>query len=90
MRRTGTPPNGYFSGFEITIPAPTGHGHAVSRSRSKSTVPPSSQSFITFEWDSDSSHHFTGQKSCYLPDTFVSKRMRVRVASGKIHYAEGY
>ena len=41
MRRTtGTPPNGYFSGFEINIPAPPiGHdGHAVSRSRVKSMI----------------------------------------------------
>jgi hypothetical protein len=29
-------------------------------------------------------------KSYFLPETFVEKRMRVRVASGKIHYAEGY
>ena len=49
-----------------------------------------SLSVIEFEWDSDSSHHFTGIKSYFLPNTFVSKRMRVRVASGKIHYAEGY
>lgn len=90
MRRTGTPPNGYFSGFEINFSAQTGHGNAVSQSRIKSMTMSVSPSLIKFEWDSDSSHHFTGIKSYFLPKTFVSKRMIVRVASGKIHYAEGY
>ena len=90
MRRTRTPPNGSFSGFEINFAAPTGQGHAVRVSRIKPMATSGSPTMIEFEWDSDSSHHFTGIKSYYLPDTFVSKRMRVRVASGKIHYAEGY
>jgi len=90
MRRTGSPPNGYFSGFEINFGPPTGHGHAVSHSKLKSMSKSKSPSVIAFEWDSDSSHHLTGIKSYFSPDTFVSKRMKVRVASGKIHYAEGY
>jgi len=90
MRRTGNPPNGYFSGFEINFSAQTGHGNAVSQSRNKSMTMSVSPSLIKFEWDSDSSHHFTGIKSYFLPNTFVSKRMIVRVASGKIHYAERY
>jgi len=90
MRRTGTPPNGYFSGFNISLGPPTGHSHAVSHSKLRSMSKSQSPSVIEFEWDSDSSHHFTGIKSHFLPDTFVSKRMKVRVASEKIHYAEGY
>ena len=88
-RRTGTPPNGYFSGFNINIPVPSGHGNAM-RMKFNSTRPASSSTQIEFEWDSDSSHHFTGQKASYLPNTFASKRMRVKVAKGKVHYTEGY
>ena len=45
---------------------------------------------VDFEWDSDSSHHFTGSLTHYIPDTFVQKRMRVYVADGKGCWAEGY
>ena len=53
MRRTGTPPNGYFSGFEINFGPMTGHGHAVSHSKLRSMSHSQSSSIIEFEWDSD-------------------------------------
>jgi len=65
MRRTGTPPNGYFSGFNINLGQMTGHGHAVSVSKLKSMSQSQLSSTIEFEWDSDSSHHFTGIKSYF-------------------------
>ena len=64
-----------------------GHANAMHsvrvRSRQKDDT-------VEFEWDSDSSHHFTGSLIHYIPDTFVQRRMRVYVADGKGCWAEGY
>jgi hypothetical protein len=64
-----------------------GHANAMHsvrvRSRQKDDT-------VEFEWDSDSSHHFTGSLIHYIPDTFVQKRMWVYVADGKSCWAEGY
>ena len=65
----------------------SGHANSMHSARFRSR-----QNGITveFEWDSDSSHHFTGSLIHYIPDTFVQKLMRVYVADGKGCWAEGY
>jgi hypothetical protein len=45
---------------------------------------------IQFEWDSDSSHHFTGSDGHFIPGSFVRKSMAVIVANGEKCYTLGY
>ena len=45
---------------------------------------------VQFEWDSDSSHHFTGTKDFFIPGTFVAQKMKVYIADGQCCYPEGY
>ena len=47
-------------------------------------------STVQFEWDSDSSHHFTGTKKCFLPGSLVEQKMKVYIADGQWCLAEGY
>ena len=45
---------------------------------------------VQFEWDSDSSHHFTGTKNFFIPGSFVVQQMNVYIADRQCCYAEGY
>jgi hypothetical protein len=65
----------------------SGHAKAMNSARFRSRQ---IDATVEFEWDSDSSHHFTGSLQHYIVDSFVQKRMRVYVADGKGCWAEGY
>ena len=93
LRRTDAPPPDYDSGFILELFGESdkeeGQPSAV---RTKPVLRDDSDtaSTVQFEWDSDSSHHFTGTKKFFLPGSFVVQKIKVYITDGQWCYAEGY